>query len=104
MRVEQVFGVAAELGAAGIGIGQRIERFFGIDDLIQRVLKNDAHTSVLHVVEVQRTLAGGIGARRSVAFDQINHTLCGPELIEHAVFKQSLDQSKAVRTGRRGLF
>jgi len=75
VRVEQIFGVATELGTAGVGIGQRVERLLGIGDLIQRVLQNDAHTAVLHVVEEQRALAGGIGARRSIAFDQIDHPL-----------------------------
>jgi len=103
VRVEQVFGVAAELSAAGVSIGQGIERLLGINGLTQCVLQNDAHAPLLHVVEVKGTLAGGIGAHRSIAFDRINHTLGGAELIENAVFKHSFDQSMAVRIGRRGL-
>ncbi len=41
--------------------------------------------------------AGSIGSGSTIAFDQVNHTLCGPKLIEHMVFKQTLDQSITVR-------
>ena len=72
--------------------------------LVEALLQDGLNGSVLRAFESKGSSTGGLEAIGPEAFGQGDEPLGGPEIVEHPVLEERLDELEAVGTDLRGLF